>query len=154
MHTSSGAPRRGAPHLPASARPRRAAWYDLGLAAAIPLGEGRVFDVAGTAIAVFRTRGGELFATQPRCPHRGGPLADGIVGGGTVVCPLHALRFDLATGAPAGGSGGNAGGAAAACAALTTYPVHLALDGTVRVCLSAHPPLDAPADVAADADAA
>ena len=35
---------------------------------------------------------------RPHCPHRGGPLADGLVGDGTLVCPLHEWRFDLATG--------------------------------------------------------
>jgi nitrite reductase (NADH) small subunit len=144
MHTTSGGTRRGAPpHAATSGRARRAAWYNLGLAAGIPLGEGRVFTVAGTDVAVFRTRGGELFATQPRCPHRGGPLADGIVGGGAVVCPLHARRFDLATGEVLGGGH--------PCAALTTYPVQLGLDGSILLSLAAHAPTEAPSDAEADA---
>jgi len=44
---------------------------------------------------VFRQRDGRLFATQNRCPHRQGPLSEGVVGGGQVICPLHAHRFDL-----------------------------------------------------------
>jgi len=49
-------------------------------------------------VAVFRTRSGDVFATQSHCPHRQGPLADGLVGTGTVVCPLHEWQFDLSTG--------------------------------------------------------
>lgn len=71
---------------------------DLGPVEFIPLGEGRVYVIAGCSIAVFRQRDGRVFATDNRCPHRGGPLADGIVGGGTVICPLHAWKFELHTG--------------------------------------------------------
>jgi nitrite reductase (NADH) small subunit len=71
---------------------------NLGSIEKIPLGQGRVFMIGGVDIAVFRQRDGRLFATQSRCPHRNGPLADGLVGGGKVVCPLHAKKFDLASG--------------------------------------------------------
>jgi nitrite reductase [NAD(P)H] small subunit len=71
----------------------------LGPIEAIPLGEGRAFVVGDTAIAVFRPRDGSLYATQNRCPHLDGPLADGLLGAGSVLCPLHAYRFDLQTGA-------------------------------------------------------
>src|SRR5687768_5756681 len=81
----------------------------------IPLGEGRNVEVDGEEIAVFRTRAGEVYAVQATCPHRGGPLADGIVGGKRVVCPLHAYAFDLASGEPA----------REGCPALRTYPVSL-----------------------------
>jgi nitrite reductase (NADH) small subunit len=64
----------------------------------IPKGEGRVFAVAGRNIAVFRTGSGEVFATQAECPHLRGPLADGLIGGTTVVCPLHDRAYDLRTG--------------------------------------------------------
>jgi nitrite reductase (NADH) small subunit len=100
-------------------------WYDLGPADAIPPGEGRVFRVDRAQIAVFRTRAGELFATQPHCPHKRGPLADGIVGSGTVVCPLHAYKYDLATGAPVGHQ----------CGTLVTYPVQLGPDGRIELSL-------------------
>ena len=71
---------------------------DLGPEEAIPLGQGRAFIVAGRIVGVFRQRDGCLFATDGRCPHRGGPLADGIVGDGIVICPLHGWRIDLASG--------------------------------------------------------
>ncbi len=73
--------------------------FNLGPVDAIALGHGRAFIVCGEEIAVFRQRDGRIFATQNRCPHRNGPLADGIAGNGRVVCPLHAHRFDLASGA-------------------------------------------------------
>lgn len=87
--------------------------YRLGPMRSIPPGEGRNFRVEGVEIAVFRTRAGELFGTQAACPHKGAPLADGIVGGGRIVCPFHAYAFDLATGQPVMNS----------CPALRTYRV-------------------------------
>jgi nitrite reductase (NADH) small subunit len=86
----------------------------LGHLESIPLGEGRVFEVGARRLAVFRSRAGGVYATQADCPHRGGPLADGLLGGHTLVCPLHALKFDLATGRSSDGS-----------CALSTYPVRL-----------------------------
>lgn len=65
----------------------------------IPLGMGRTVTVQDRPIAVFRTRGGKVFALDNECPHRGGVLADGIIAGDRVVCPLHALRFSLHDGA-------------------------------------------------------
>lgn len=64
----------------------------------IPMGQGRSFIVEGEEVAVFRTRGGSLFAIENKCPHLKGPLSDGIVGDGKVVCPLHGHKFDLKTG--------------------------------------------------------
>ncbi len=71
---------------------------DLGPLEAIAPGQGRAFIVAGRTIAVFRQRDGRVFATDNHCPHRDGPLADGIVGDGTVICPLHGWKIDLASG--------------------------------------------------------
>ena len=64
----------------------------------IPPGEGRNFEVGSERISVFRTRAGGVYAVQSDCPHRGGPLADGLVGGTTVICPLHGWKFDLTDG--------------------------------------------------------
>jgi nitrite reductase (NADH) small subunit len=74
------------------------AWIDLGLLEQIPLGLGRCFQVKGEEIAVFRPRSGELKAIDNRCPHKKGPLAEGIIGNNKVVCPLHGHKFDLSTG--------------------------------------------------------
>lgn len=96
---------------------------NLGPVDAIPCGEGRNYEVAGERIAVFHLRSGEIFAVQALCPHKNGPLADGLVGNGMVICPLHAWKFDLKTGDPILGS-----------CPLKTYPV--ALDRTRSIILS------------------
>lgn len=93
--------------------------HRLGPVDQIPVGEGRNFSVAAQRVAVFRTRRGDLFATQADCPHRGGPLADGLVGERTVICPLHDWNFDLATGETKNGACG-----------LAVYPVR-AVDGEI-----------------------
>lgn len=72
--------------------------YPLGPLSQIPAGEGRVFVVAGRKIAVFHDRSGQLYATQAECPHAQGPLADGLLGSGKLICPLHERIFDLASG--------------------------------------------------------
>jgi nitrite reductase (NADH) small subunit len=70
----------------------------LGMISSVPPGEGRTFQVGKDRIAVFHTRGEQVFATQARCPHRDGPLADGLLGGNVLICPLHGRKFDLRTG--------------------------------------------------------
>lgn len=49
-------------------------------------------------IAVFRTAAGEIFALVDECPHKQGPLSEGIVSGRTITCPLHNWVIDLADG--------------------------------------------------------
>jgi len=71
---------------------------NLGKVERVPLGQGFCFIVGKEEIAVFRQRDGRLFATQNRCPHKNAPLSDGIVGGGQVICPFHAQKYDLCTG--------------------------------------------------------
>ena len=95
--------------------------YSLGPVEQIPLGEGRVFEVEGRSVAVFRTRQDKVYATQAACPHKAGPLADGIIGGRQIVCPLHAYKFDLATGEPVAND----------CKALRTYNVTLGGNGEI-----------------------
>ncbi len=75
----------------------------LGPVDAIPLGEGRAFAVDDKQVAVFRLRDGTLRATQARCPHAGGPLADGQLDPSTIVCPLHARAFSFVDGSCAEG---------------------------------------------------
>jgi len=86
----------------------------------IPKGEGRNFVVDGVTIAVFHTHAGEVYATQPNCPHKQGPLADGLLGGSTVVCPLHDRTYDLRTGQEIGSD-----------CVLKTYPVRATADGAI-----------------------
>ncbi len=98
--------------------------YALGPASQIPEGEGRTFFVGDKRVAVFRPRRGCVYATQAECPHRAGPLADGLLGNDTLVCPLHEWTFDLATGAPRQGECG-----------LTVYPIEQKADGTLVLTL-------------------
>jgi NAD(P)H-dependent nitrite reductase small subunit len=63
----------------------------------VPEGEGKVVSAGGREIAVFRF-GGEVHAIDNLCPHRGGPLGDGVLIGSAVVCPWHGWQFDCATG--------------------------------------------------------
>jgi nitrite reductase (NADH) small subunit len=71
---------------------------NLGSVEKVPKGQGFCFIVDGQEIAVFRQRDGKLVATQNRCPHKQGPLSEGIIGAGKVICPLHSHKFDLCTG--------------------------------------------------------
>jgi nitrite reductase (NADH) small subunit len=64
----------------------------------VPLGEGRAITLDGRRVAIFRSAAG-WYALDAACPHRGGPLADGIVCDNAVICPLHDRRYDLASGA-------------------------------------------------------
>lgn len=72
-------------------------WVRLTEAENIPLREGRTVQIAGHDIAIFNL-GNRFVAVENKCPHRGGPLADGIVSGRSVVCPLHAWKIDLESG--------------------------------------------------------
>ena len=64
----------------------------------IPPREGRAVTIAGRNIAIFNL-GDRFLATDNRCPHKGGPLSDGIVAGDSVVCPLHGWKVSLECGA-------------------------------------------------------
>ena len=97
---------------------------DVGRLDEIPVGEGRTFAVDGRQVAVFRLRDGSLRALDAICPHRGGPLADGLADDCVVVCPLHGHTFDMSTGGEASGAG----------LSVRSYPVE-AVDGTIRLTL-------------------
>ena len=71
---------------------------NLGRVSRIPEGQGRCYVVGSEEIAVFRQRDGRIFAAENRCPHRHGPLAEGVLGGGRIICPLHSHQFSLETG--------------------------------------------------------
>lgn len=96
----------------------------------IPVNQGRTMDAGGRLVAIFRLRGGEVRATQPLCPHRRGPLADGLVGDGRLVCPLHNRTFDLGSGEAAADETG-----------IATFPVRVEEDGTIVVTLPESGPL-------------
>jgi nitrite reductase (NADH) small subunit len=73
-------------------------WVDLGPLAALPERGARCVRVGSLVVAVFRTSTGQVFALRDQCPHRGGPLSQGIVHGTRVTCPLHDWVIDLTTG--------------------------------------------------------
>jgi nitrite reductase (NADH) small subunit len=72
-------------------------WVRIARVENIPVREGRAVEVGGHDVAIFNL-GDRFLAVENRCPHRSGPLADGIVSGTTVVCPLHAWKVDLTSG--------------------------------------------------------
>jgi len=72
-------------------------WVRMTRAANIPPREGRAVRVGDREIAIFNL-GDRFLAVDNRCPHRGGPLCDGIVAGPAVVCPLHGWKVSLETG--------------------------------------------------------
>ena len=84
-----------------------AAWIDVGALEDIPQrGARRVSTVDGD-VAVFRTHDDRIFALKDRCPHKHGPLSQGIVHGHAVACPLHNWSISLQTGEALGPDAGN-----------------------------------------------
>ena len=84
----------------------------------IPLLGSRVIERDGDNIALFRPAAGRVFALADRCPHKGGPLSQGIVAGDTVTCPLHGWNISL--------DSGNACAPDEGCA--RTFPVRIVSD--------------------------
>ena len=72
-------------------------WTPITKAENIPSRQGRAVTIGGKELAIFNVNG-RFLTIDNRCPHKGGPLSDGIVAGTTVVCPLHGWRFDLESG--------------------------------------------------------
>ena len=100
-------------------------WIDIGPVADIPLRGARKIKTALGCVAVFRTGPDEVFAATDVCPHKGGPLSEGIVHDHGVTCPLHNWVIDLQS--------GQARGADAGC--VKTYPAKVS-DGRVMVKLA------------------
>ena len=73
-------------------------WIEVGALDDIPRQGARVVRQPDGDIAVFRTLDDQLFALRDRCPHKGGPLSQGIVHGHKVACPLHDWKIQLDTG--------------------------------------------------------
>jgi len=74
-----------------------ARWIKVTVVDNIPPREGRAVLVGDQELALFNL-GDRFLASDPHCPHEGGPLCDGIVTGSSVVCPLHAWKVDLESG--------------------------------------------------------
>ncbi len=90
-------------------------WIDIGALDAIPARGARVVKTALGCVAVFRTGADEVFALDNACPHKAGPLAEGIVHGRKVTCPLHNWVISLETGQVQGADEGQ----------VATYPARV-----------------------------
>ncbi len=90
-------------------------WTDIGALTDIPLRGARIVKTPAGCMAVFRTDEAEVFATSNKCAHKGGPLAEGIVHGKQVTCPLHNWVYSLETGEAQGADEGS----------IATYPVKI-----------------------------
>lgn len=76
-----------------------AKWIDVGPTTQIEPGMAATLPVeGGDEIAIFHTKRGQFFALVNKCPHKGGPLSQGIVHGDSVSCPLHNFRISLHSG--------------------------------------------------------
>jgi len=90
-------------------------WIEVGSLNEIPQLGARVVERSEGNIAVFRTKDDEVFALRDHCPHKGGPLSQGIITGTKVACPLHDWKINLDSGQATAPDEG--------CAA--TYPVKM-----------------------------
>jgi len=73
-------------------------WVEVVALDDIPSLGSRVIKTDTMNIAIFRTASDEVFAMKDECPHKQGPLSQGIVHGNSVTCPLHNWKIDLASG--------------------------------------------------------
>lgn len=90
-------------------------WIDIAALEDIPQRGARMVKTALGCVAVFRTGADEVFALNNACPHKAGPLAEGIVHGTFVTCPLHNWVISLETGEAQGGDEGH----------VATYPARV-----------------------------
>jgi nitrite reductase (NADH) small subunit len=101
-------------------------YVEIGTTADVPLRGARCVSTPLGRIAVFRTAEEGFFAIEDRCPHKGGPLSQGIVHGRAVTCPLHNWVISLETGKALGADEG----------AVRTIPLKIEGD-RLLVCLDA-----------------
>lgn len=73
-------------------------WIEIGNLADIPQLGSRVVEANGEEVAIFRTASDNVFALRNKCPHKNGPLSEGIVHDNKVACPLHNWNIDLESG--------------------------------------------------------
>lgn len=90
-------------------------WIDIAALEDVPQRGARVVKTSMGCVAIFRTGRDEVFALDNTCPHKGGPLAEGIVHGTSVTCPLHNWVFSLETGQAQGQDEGQ----------VATYPARV-----------------------------
>ena len=97
-------------------------WIEIGALDDIPARGARCVTIPQGRIGVFRTADNRVYALEDYCPHRGGPLSQGIVHGASVTCPLHNWVFSLETGEAQGPDEG----------AVRTIPVRI-VDGRLSL---------------------
>jgi nitrite reductase (NADH) small subunit len=90
-------------------------WVDVGALDSIPVEAARLVKTDDGCIAVFRTSTTDAYAIANACPHKAGPLAQGIVAGKFVTCPLHNWVISLETGKAQGADVG----------AVATFPLRI-----------------------------
>ena len=90
-------------------------FIDIGALEDIPAQGARVVKTVEGCVAIFRTSDDRIFALEDRCPHKGGPLSEGMVHGDRVTCPLHNWVFDMNTGQAQGADNGE----------VRTYPIRV-----------------------------
>lgn len=90
-------------------------WMDIAALEDVPQRGARIVKTAGGCVAVFRTAMDQVYAINNSCPHKGGPLSEGIVHGASVTCPLHNWVFSLETGEAQGADVGQ----------VATYPARV-----------------------------
>jgi nitrite reductase (NADH) small subunit len=93
----------------------KAKWVDIGALDSIPVEAARLVKSDAGCIAVFRTSATEAYAISNSCPHKQGPLAQGIIAGKFVTCPLHNWVISLETGKAQGADVGH----------VATYPLKI-----------------------------
>ena len=101
-----------------------AKWHSVARDGSIPLREGRRVQCGSRVIAVFNL-GNKYLAMDNECPHKSGPLADGIVSGETVFCPLHNWQICMKSGQALSGGEGH----------VKTYPVRTQ-NGAIEISLT------------------
>ncbi len=99
-------------------------WIAIGTIDEIPLRGARCVKTPQGKIGVFRTAENQVYAIEDHCPHKGGPLTEGIVHGASVTCPLHNWVISLETGMALGADEG----------AVRTIPIRN-IDGQLSIAL-------------------
>lgn len=97
-------------------------WTRIGTLEDIPVQGSRRVILGDTKVAVFRTTANAVFALEDKCPHKAGPLSEGIVHDGCVTCPLHNWVIKLEDGTAQGADEGK----------TRTFPVKIE-DGAILI---------------------
>ncbi len=98
-------------------------WVEIGHVGDFPRGSGKTIRFDGLELALFHLRSGKFKAVENRCPHKNGVLAEGIVSGDYVFCPLHDRKIELSSGLVQVPDSG----------CIQIFPVYVGEDGAVLI---------------------